>query len=101
MILVRAGDPTRVGLWEVHPDHPGGEVYVCGTDTYSVAPTRLVRHKLNNGDLVIVEGGDPISVDTVPFVDAVVPVDDLPAEIPTDTPADVAETPARRKKADA
>ena len=45
-------DKTRVALWEVHPDHPGGEVYIADDQAYEVAVTRRVQAALGRGWLV-------------------------------------------------
>ena len=44
-------DPNRVALWEVHDDHPGGEVFVAGPEPVEVAQTSLVNEKLSRGIL--------------------------------------------------
>ena len=44
-------DTTRVALWEVHPDHPGGEVFIAGEESHHVAETRRVREALRAGRL--------------------------------------------------
>ena len=43
----------RVVLWEVNPQHPGGEVYISGDGrAVQVALTPTVQHKIDAGDLV-------------------------------------------------
>ena len=45
-------DKIRVALWEVHPDHPGGEVYIADDQAHEVALTRRVQAALGRGWLV-------------------------------------------------
>jgi len=43
----------KVALWDVHPDHPGGEIFVSGDGrSVQVALTPAVQGKLNTGDLI-------------------------------------------------
>ena len=61
-IKVKAGDPNnkRVVLWERHPDHPNGEVFIAGgKDTHTVARTPQVAALLANGRLVEVKTKRP------------------------------------------
>lgn len=54
-IFVKAGPATpagRVALWEVDPQHPGGEVFVAGETVVEVAPTSEVNYRLRNERLV-------------------------------------------------
>lgn len=40
-------------LFERHPDHPGGEVFISGNDTiHTVAPTAEVMARIKDGRLV-------------------------------------------------
>lgn len=58
-IYVKAGPATpagRVALWEVDPQHPGGEVFVAGESVVEVAPTSKVNLRLRNEQLVEVAG---------------------------------------------
>lgn len=42
-----------VVLFERHPDHPNGEVFISGNDTiHAVAPTKAVRDKIHAGQLI-------------------------------------------------
>lgn len=50
-IMVQATDPHRVGLWEQHPEHPGGEAFVTGTQPVEVAETPAVQKALAEGRL--------------------------------------------------
>ncbi len=53
IILVESGRTDgRVALFERHPDHPGGEVYVAGERTVEVAETAAVLQAIGTGDLV-------------------------------------------------
>lgn len=46
----------RVVLWEVHPDHPNGEIFISGDGTSSeVALTAQVQQRLNDRTLVQVQ----------------------------------------------
>lgn len=55
-ILVTSGrDDDRVALWERHPDHPDGEVYVAGKVEVEVAKTPRVHQQLSRGQLVEVK----------------------------------------------
>lgn len=49
VIGTRAG---QVGLWERHPDQPGGEVFVTGDAVVTVARTPRVVEALRQGALV-------------------------------------------------
>lgn len=57
MITVRVAGPERnqVALWERHPAHPDGEVFLCGEGEFRVAATPAVEARLRNGRLVAVE----------------------------------------------
>ena len=44
-------DKARVALWEVHPDHPDGEVFIADRESHQVAETRRVREALRAGRL--------------------------------------------------
>lgn len=48
-------DGTRVALWERHPDHPDGEVFIAGDRVVEVAETTAVRDRLKQDILVKVE----------------------------------------------
>lgn len=56
-IFVKLAEPQthQVALWERHPDHPGGEVFLAGDGTFEVAATAAVETRLRNGRLVLVE----------------------------------------------
>lgn len=41
-----------VALWERHPDHPEGEVFIVGSDAVKVARTPEVEKRLKDGVLV-------------------------------------------------
>lgn len=57
MIRVRLADPqsNQVALWERHPDHPAGEVFLAGDGIFEVAATPAVEARLRKGRLVLVE----------------------------------------------
>lgn len=50
-----ARDDARVALWERHPDHPFGEVFVAGAGVVEVACTAAVINALAKGEIVEVE----------------------------------------------
>ena len=56
-VLVRISDPgdATVALWERHPAHPDGEVFLAGPGEFEVAMTPAVEARLRNGRLVLVE----------------------------------------------
>ncbi len=56
-ITVKSGRTDgRVALWERHPDHPNGEVFVATDTPIEVARTLDVEAALRAGDLVEVKG---------------------------------------------
>ena len=56
MIVVKSNlRGQTVALWERHPDHPGGEVFVAGPGDVPVAETPAVQAALKRGDLVEVK----------------------------------------------
>ena len=57
VLRVRAADPdsNAVALWERHPEHPGGEVWIIGAGAFDVAATPAVLARLRDGRLVAVE----------------------------------------------
>lgn len=77
----------KVKLWEVHPDHPNGEIFISGDGTsVEVAETAEVKQRLKDGTLVKVTRGKahkPVA-------------DDEPK-----APADDDKNPADDKKPDA
>lgn len=61
-VRVRVGDPGSgatgvavVALWERHPEHPGGEVFLAGGGVFDVALTPAVEARLRDGRLVAAE----------------------------------------------
>ena len=57
--VTTAKNNNQVVLWEVHEDHPGGEVWIVGDgQAYAVALTPRVRERLNNHTLLRIES-DP------------------------------------------
>jgi hypothetical protein len=56
-VLIRISDPgdSTVALWERHPAHPDGEVFLAGPGEFEVAMTPAVEARLRNGRLVLVE----------------------------------------------
>lgn len=58
-IKVRSNrDDSRVALWEQHPDHPNGEVFVAGENIVEVAETPRVKRLLAEERLVKVSAAD-------------------------------------------
>jgi hypothetical protein len=57
VLRVRAADPdsNAVALWERHPEHPGGEVWIIGAGAFDVAATPAVLARLRDGRLVAEE----------------------------------------------
>jgi len=57
IIKVKAtNDAGRVAIWEKHPSHPNGEVFVSGNGkTVEVANTVAVRNAIRTGALVEVQ----------------------------------------------
>jgi hypothetical protein len=57
VLRVRVADPesNRVTLWERHPAHPGGEVWLTGAGAFDVAATPAVVARLRDGRLVAVD----------------------------------------------
>lgn len=52
-MLVKSNLPVnKVALWERHPDHPNGEVFIVGEDEYEVAETPQVKALLKRDILV-------------------------------------------------
>lgn len=55
-MIIKSNLPdNRVALWERHPDHPGGEIFVVGDNEVEVAETHAVKTALNQGRVVEVE----------------------------------------------
>lgn len=56
VLRVRVAEPedNRVTLWERHPEHPGGEVWLEGAGEFTVAATPAVTARLRSGQLVAV-----------------------------------------------
>lgn len=57
LIFVRSTgkDAGRVTLWEIHPNHPDGELFVFGDGVFSAAKTPAVMSRVGSGHLEIVE----------------------------------------------
>lgn len=54
-----AGDDNKVVLWERHPDHPTGEIFVSNDGKpRQVALTKEVKRRLQAGHLVGVDDED-------------------------------------------
>ncbi len=69
--VMPAKQDDRVALWEVHPGHPGGEIFITGNGkSYQVALTPMVRSRLNDGKLIRMQSDDavdevaPVATDT-------------------------------------
>lgn len=60
--VMSAKQDDRVALWEVHPDHPDGEIFVTGNgESYKVALTPMVKSRLNDGKLIRMQSNDAVS----------------------------------------
>ena len=61
-VRVRVGEPGGwvVALWERHPEHPGGEVFLAGGGEFEVALTPAVAARLRDGRLVAVDRVDTV-----------------------------------------
>ena len=95
-VRVRVADPesNRVTLWERHPQHPGGEVWLAGAGEFDVAATPAVVARLRSGSLVQVEAAAP-TPETVPTGER--PEKD--AQVETAVPALTQPPPGGRKDA--
>lgn len=50
----------KVVLWEVHPEHPNGEIFISGDgQSVEVALTPAIQQRLNDRRLVRVEVAEP------------------------------------------
>ena len=96
IIRVRLAEPEsgRVALWERHPAHPGGEVWLAGAGEYDVAATPAVAARLRNGSLVQVEATAPAPE---PKGTGARPEKD--AQVDAEVPAEQRPTPKGRKDA--
>lgn len=73
MITVKSNVENRIALWQKHPDHPGGEVFVAGGIVATVALTDEVQTRIANGFLVVTDeippapwdGYDEMGVDAI------------------------------------
>lgn len=54
MITVQANAGDRVALWERHPDHPKGEIFLAGDTVATVAETPAVRNAIGAGRLLLI-----------------------------------------------
>ena len=55
-MIVKSNLPNdRVALWERHPDHPGGEVFIAGEGEHQVGKTPQVKTLLARGVLIEVK----------------------------------------------
>lgn len=70
-VRVRVGDPGSgvVALWERHPAHPGGEVFLAGGGVFDVALTPAVEARLRDGRLVAAEDSRAAEAAVADFVD--------------------------------
>lgn len=69
--VMPARNDGQVVLWEVHPDHPNGEVWIVGDGTScTVAITQRVRRLLNDNKLIRVQSTD-VADEVVQVTDAV------------------------------
>lgn len=96
IIRVRVAEPEsgRVALWERHPAHPGGEVWLAGAGVYDVAATPAVAARLRNGTLVQVEAAAP-----APEPKGTGERPEKDAQVAAEVPAEAGERPRGRKDA--
>ncbi|MGN6814407.1 MAG: hypothetical protein ACTHMP_26370 [Thermomicrobiales bacterium] len=53
IVTVKSGlDDDRVALWERHPDHPDGEIFVAGATEVQAAATAEVTRAIRDGRLI-------------------------------------------------
>lgn len=62
---VKAAEPGTVALWEVHPAHPGGEVFIASEKPVEAALTPAVKARLKDGRLLAVDGDLPPAAEPV------------------------------------
>lgn len=62
MIMVKS-KANNVGLWERHPAHPNGEIFV-GTNPVEVAETPAVKQALADGRIELVKKAKPVKKTT-------------------------------------
>jgi hypothetical protein len=74
LITVKAANEDgRVVVWEKHPDHPTGEIFISGNGrTHKVARTVKVQQLLKVGELVEVKAEAKPPVNTPPADERVV-----------------------------
>lgn len=58
-IKVKVANPESpsVTLWERHPAHPGGEIWLSGAGSFDVAATSAVMAQVRAGKLIVVKSG--------------------------------------------
>lgn len=85
IVTVRVARPeaSQVVLWERHPGHPAGEVFLAGEGSFEVALTPAVKARLQDGRLVVAKSanddGAEAEGETVAAVGAVTaPAEDAP-----------------------
>lgn len=99
IVTVRVARPeaSQVVLWERHPGHPTGEVFLAGEGSFEVALTPAVKARLQDGRLIKddgakAEGKSVAAVAVEPVVTA------PPAEEPDAEAAEEAPEPAKPRK---
>ncbi len=58
-LKAEADGSNRVALWERHPAHPSGEVFVAGDIPVTVAKTKAVISKIEKGELIVLDKIEP------------------------------------------
>lgn len=53
--VTSARSDGRVALWEKHPDHPTGEIFIAGDTVVEAAETARVLRAIADGDVQRVE----------------------------------------------
>ena len=74
-VRVRVGDPgsSVVALWERHPEHPDGEVFLAGGGVFEVALTPAVEARLRDGRLILAEAAVAAPVEKAAVAEPVAP----------------------------
>lgn len=98
-VRVCVGDPggSVVALWERHPEHPGGEVFLAGGGVFEVALTPAVEARLRDGRLIVVDHVDHVDPASLSLAEGKKQVEPAIAPATVET-SEAAEPPKPRKK---
>ena len=84
-VIVNPERPNRVGLYEIHPDHPGGTAWVAGDEgatkpmePVQIALTPFARQKLAIRDIVQVFPQKQVTLDVTSEQEKVDPEPNVP-----------------------